>query len=477
MVWISISLLATFFVGCSSSGSGTTATSIVVAPTVIATTPDDNVTNVPSNRKIMVTFSTPMNAATITTSTFTLSIGGTDVNGTVAYYNENTAVFSPDINLTDNSVYTATITTGAKNATGTALATNYVWHFTTGVTPDTTKPVVNSTYPLASDVNVSINRTITATFNEVMDPADINLTTFTVVTGLAGTPVTGTVSYLGSTASFNPTNDLNISTDYNVTITTGVKDLAGNAMLVNKEWTFMTGTTVAAGPNPIDLGNAINYAILAKTGVSTIPNSVVTGNVGVSPAAQVALTGWSQTDDNISVTTYSTSTQVVAPFELYAADYTGGTTSADLTIAVLNMQAAYTDAAGRTATSAATTNVGSGTLTSLTLAPGVYEWGSAVSIPTNLTFNGNATDVWILKVSGTLDMAANKSVILGGTALAKNIFWQVSGGVTIGGGTQFKGIVLGQTAITMGTLSSIEGRLLAQTAVSLDQTTVTQPAP
>jgi len=139
------------------------------------------------------------------------------------------------------------------------------------------------------------------------------------------------------------------------------------------------------------------------------------------------------------------------------------------------MGTAYTNAAGRTATSAATTNVGAGTLTSLTLAPGVYEWGSGVTIPTDLTLNGSATDVWIFKVAGTLDMAAAKNVILSGGAQARNIFWQVAGAVTIGATSHFEGIILGQTTITLGNKASINGRLLAQTAVVLDATTVTVP--
>ena len=238
---------------------------------------------------------------------------------------------------------------------------------------------------------------------------------------------------------------------------------------------------VAAGA-AINLGMAGNYAILAKTAISTVPSSVVTGNVGVSPAARGFLTGWSQTAAPDASDTYSTSAQVVAPFKLYAADYVGGTTPVDLTTAVLNMQTAYTDAAGRTASSAATTNVGAGTLTSLTFnaVPGgvtVYEWGSAVTIPTDLTFNGTATDVFILKVAGTLDMTAGKNVVLTGGVLPKNIFWQVSGAVTIGANTHFAGIILGKTGITFGKLASINGRLLAQTAVVLDATTVTQPAP
>ena len=223
---------------------------------------------------------------------------------------------------------------------------------------------------------------------------------------------------------------------------------------------------------PGDLGAAAGYAILAKTGVSTVPTSTVTGNVGLSPAARGGLTGWSLID--IPADTSFTSAQVVAPFKLYAAD-NAAPTPANLTAAVLNMQAAYIDAAGRTATSAATTNVGAGTLTGLTLTPGVYEWGTAVTIPTDLTFSGSAGDVWILKVAGTLDMAAAKSVILSGGAQAKNIFWQVAGAVTIGANTHFEGIILGKTSITFGHLASINGRLLAQSAVILDAVTVTQP--
>lgn len=240
---------------------------------------------------------------------------------------------------------------------------------------------------------------------------------------------------------------------------------------------YMVGCGSDGGGNrntaPVPIGTAGNYAILAKTGVSSVPSSVVTGNIGLSPAARGFLTGWSETADVTD--TFSTSAQVVAPYKLYAADYVGGTTAADLNTAVLNMGTAYTDAAGRTATSAATTNVGAGTLTSLTLTPGVYEWGSAVSIPTDLTLKGSSTDVWIFKVAGTLDMAAAKNVILSGGAQARNIFWQVAGAVTIGANTHFEGIILGQTSITFGNLASIKGRLLAQTAVILDATAVTAP--
>ncbi len=227
------------------------------------------------------------------------------------------------------------------------------------------------------------------------------------------------------------------------------------------------------GAGCVPLGTAANYAILAKTGVDTVPISAVTGNIGLSPAARTFLTGWSLIAEPADG--YFTSAQVAAPGKLYASDNVGGTTSADLTAAIGSMQTAYTDAAGRTATSAATTNVGNGTLTSLTLTPGVYEWGTAVTIPTDLTLNGSAFDIWIFKVAGTLDMAAAKNVILIGGAQARNIFWQVSGAVNIGANTHFEGIILGQTSMTFGDQASIKGRLLAQTAVNIGAATVTVP--
>lgn len=231
------------------------------------------------------------------------------------------------------------------------------------------------------------------------------------------------------------------------------------------------GSCVAIGCVP--LGTSGNYALLAKTAISTVPSSVVTGNVGLSPSARIGLTGWSLVTEPTD--TYFTSAQVAAPGKLYAADNVGGTTSVDLTTAVGDMQTAYTDAAGRAPTSQATTDFGAGTLTGQTLAAGVYQWGSALNIPTDLTLNGSATDVWIFKVAGTLDMAAAKNVILSGGALPKNIFWQVAGAVTIGAGSHFEGIVMSQTSITFGNLASINGRLLAQTAIVLDATTVTIP--
>ncbi|MDP3697485.1 MAG: ice-binding family protein [Candidatus Taylorbacteria bacterium] len=137
------------------------------------------------------------------------------------------------------------------------------------------------------------------------------------------------------------------------------------------------------------------------------------------------------------------------------------------------METAYTNAAGETAGVGDFLNVGAGILTDLTLVPGTYTWGSTVTIPTDLTLNGSETDVWIFQIAGTLDMTAAKNVILSGGAQAKNIFWQVADAVTLGAGSHFEGNILAQTNIARITGATINGRLLAQTAVALQSNVVT----
>jgi hypothetical protein len=252
---------------------------------------------------------------------------------------------------------------------------------------------------------------------------------------------------------------------------TGAKDLAGNPLAADKVWTFTTIVSAGAGPAPVRLGTAGNFAILAKTGISTVPASVITGDIGVSPAAESYMTGFSQTDG----TGYATCGQVTG--FMYAANM-APPTPAKMTTAISDMQTAYTDAAGRTLPD--NLNIGSppGTIGASTppLAPGLYKWGTGVAITGNITISGAADDVWIFQVSGTLNVSSAVVVTLGGAAQAKNIFWQVSGAVTLGTTSQFKGIILGKTGITLQTGAKINnGRALAQTLVALDHATVTNP--
>lgn len=217
----------------------------------------------------------------------------------------------------------------------------------------------------------------------------------------------------------------------------------------------------------VNLGTADSFAILAKAGVSTVPASAVTGDVGVSPIARIGLTGWSEAMDSSNV--FSTSTQVTG--KLYASDYTAPT-PANMTTAISDMETAFTDAAGR---APSVTELGAGDISGMTLSPGVYKWSTGLLINTNVTLNGNCGDVWIFEIARDLTVANNANVFLSGGAVPKNVFWQVSGKVDVGTGAHVEGTVLTQTQIAMSTLSSVNGRLLAQTAVTLQQTTVVKP--
>ena len=242
----------------------------------------------------------------------------------------------------------------------------------------------------------------------------------------------------------------------------------------------VTGTNAAAGdltsrksganltsPAPVNLGAAGDFAILAKSGISTVPQSAVTGNIGVSPIARGGITGFSETMDVSN--TFATSTQVVG--KLYAADY-ASPSPAGLGAAVLDMQAAYTNAAGRAPDY---TELGAGNIGGMTLSPGTYKWSTGVLIPADVTLNGGPNDVWIFQIAGTVTQASGTRVTLTGGAVARNIFWQVAGVVAIGTTAHMEGIILAQTAITLTTGATVNGRLLAQTAVTLQMNAVTQP--
>jgi hypothetical protein len=218
----------------------------------------------------------------------------------------------------------------------------------------------------------------------------------------------------------------------------------------------------------VDLGRAEGYVILAKTGISTVPASAITGNLGVSPAAASYITGFSLTAD--ATNAFSMSPQVTG--RVYAADYASPTPS-ELTTAVSDMELAFTDAAGRAPD---VTELGAGDIGGMTLTPGVYQWGTGLLIPTDVTLAGDATDVWIFQVAQDLTVSNATSVVLSGGAKPENVFWQVSGEVTLGTTAHFEGVVLTQTSVTLRTGASMSGRLFAQTAANLDGSTLVEPA-
>lgn len=259
-------------------------------------------------------------------------------------------------------------------------------------------------------------------------------------------------------------------------VATGTPTPAVTSYCLNKDGTYCTfptqvptATAVASHPAPVNLGTAGNFAIVAKTGVSTTGVTSVTGDIGVSPVAGTGITGFGLVMD--ASNTFSTSSLVVG--RLYASDY-APPTPATMTTAVSDMQTAFTDAAGRITPDF--TELGAGSIEGLTLAPGLYKWGTGVGFVNGVTLSGDANAVWIFQIAGNLTVGNAAIVHLTGGAQAKNIFWQVAGQTTLGTTSQFHGIILCQTLISLATGASLDGRALAQSAVTLDTNTVVRPS-
>lgn len=477
-LWLSACLLAVVMTGCSSDNSTLTTTEDTTgtpaALTVISSNPADAATAVVVNQKITATFSEAMDSTTLDGISFTVKGAGEAaiVGGVTLDAASNTAIFSPGGNLTDSTLYTATITTAAKSLTAKSMDSNHVWSFTTGTATDDTAPTVSSTDPVDTYADFYLNRNITAIFDESLDPSTVNPTSFTLKESVSTNAVAGVVSYNdnGKVATFNPNVNLEGGVDYTATLTTAVQDLAGNSLASNETWTF-SGAAASPTLAPVNLGTAGDFAILAKTGITKTgtAGTIITGHIGVSPAALSAITGFSET----LVGTYATSDYVNG--HIYAANMTSPTPD-NMTTAVGDMQAAFTDAAGRTLPDF--TELGAGNITGLTLEPGLYKWGTNVLVNNGgVTIAGSATDVWIFQIAGDLIVDNGAIVTLADGALAKNIFWQVAGGtgVTIGTTARFKGVVLAQKAINVNTGAVVKGRLLAQSAVTLDGNAITEP--
>jgi hypothetical protein len=336
---------------------------------------------------------------------------------------------------------------------------------------------IDSTMDLATSTNSASNvvtgTVVTAPFSEPMDPATINSSpagtqlTFTLKDA-TGNDVAGTVAMNAenTAAAFTPTAfALAPNTGYTATVTTAAKSAGGTAMAVPMVWSFRTKAVASTGQAPVRLGTAGTFAILTKSGITDVYASSINGNVGASPitGAAIGLTcGEVQTG-----TIYSVDAAGPLPCRVPNATL--------LTSAVGDMETAYTDAAGRTLPNF--TELGAGEIGGLTLVPGLYKWGTGVLVSTDVTLSGGPNDIWIFQIAGTMTQANGTRVTLTGGALPKNVFWQVAGAVAIGTTAHFEGVILAKTMIAVNTGASANGRLLAQTAVTLQKNAVTQPAP
>ena len=218
---------------------------------------------------------------------------------------------------------------------------------------------------------------------------------------------------------------------------------------------------VGMGPTPVNLRSAGNFVILAQSAITNVPKSAVTGDVGLSPATGAAI---GLTCREVTGRIYTVDAAGPLPCRI--------TDATRLTAAVNDKGTAYTDAAGRAPDY---TELGAGNIGGLNLGPATYKWGTGVLIPTNLTLTGGPNDVWIFQIAQGLTVSPGVQVILAGGALPRNIFWQTFAASDIGTTVKFNGVILSQTSIAMKTGASINGRLYAGTAVTLDSNAVTSP--
>ena len=455
-------------------------TGATLQPLVLTTSPTPNETGVVLNKIVSATFNMPMDPATINTSTFTLKQGTTTITGVVTY-SGNTALFTPNANLTANTVYTATITTGAHNMAGVALASNYVWNFTTGAI---VAPRVILTDPFNTETGVLLNKVVTATFDMAMDPLTITTSTFTLKQGTD--VILGSVSYSGNMASFTPNNPLLANAIFTATITTGAKNVAGIAIANNYVWTF---TTINSSNAP-DLGSASPFgAFGGNAGITNQGiNTVINGSIATT-AASTLVTGfhdataiYTETPLNVGNVTGAIATAPPMP---------GTATSfAIAQQALLDANAAYLSISP--ASMPGGIDPGAGELGGLTLAPGIYKSNSGTFNISNgnltLDAQGDPNAVWIFQTAAGLTVGiagptGAKSVVLINGALPKNVFWYVGSTAIIngaGGGTMV-GTIIANSGVTFSTAGNavqtvLNGRALSLvSSVTMVNTTINVP--
>jgi len=423
----------------------TFSTGSTVTPMVVSKDPDNNAVNVFLNKIVSANFNMLMNHSTINAATFTLKQGTDSVDGLVTYIGQ-TAYFKASSPLLAGKIYTATITTGAKNIQGTPLANDVSWEFTTGTI---LAPGVIATDPSNKASGVVLDKIVTATFSMEMDIATINNTSFTLKNDKI--LIDGFVAYANSTLTFTPDSPLLEGTIYTATITTDAKNLAGIPLANNYVWEFSTLSTLTG--TLVDLGSVEEYGIIAGVGVSNNAgfSEIRNMNVGIYPGVRSSITGFPPA--------------IIVNGAMHASDDAVPSGIAEiLRQAKIDLTKAYLFAEGASSPAPATV---AGDQGGKTLAPGIYKSTSTLLIESGdltLDAGGDADAVWIFQIASdfTTVGGAGGSVILSGNAQAKNVFWQVGRSATIGDYTNFKGNVLALTSITMNPYATAQGRMLAR---------------
>lgn len=484
------------------------------------TTSPGPTTGAPTNAAVTAVFTENMDEATVTDATFTVTCASPCVSpaGSVSYAaNNRTAIFTPDAALDAFTTYTATITTGATDLAGNALAGNqaalpaasdYVWTFTTGVATPAANVTVLSTNPTANQLDVCPNANINATFSVRMNPLTVDAATFTVT---GPSPAATTVSAAsivldaatGRIATFTPQSALVVGGIYTATIgggASGVKDMAipANAMVSDEAWDFTVGPATGSCTEAVDLATAAPYGVfggsagMTNTGILT----VIDGDIGTIATTTSSITGFHDTAGDIYTETGANIGTVNGLIYTCTNSITGPTSTgsnavscAIATQARLDAQAAYLKLEGLPQGADPGAN-----LANLTLPPDVYTApaGSFLIEGGDLTLDaqGDANAVWVFQMATTLTVggpgaAAPQSIILANGAQAKNVFWQVGSAATInaGGGGTMVGTIISQAGTAFSTLGNtalvtLEGRALSLGAsVTLVNTVINVPAP
>lgn len=455
-------------------------TGAVLRPLVLATSPTSNETGVVLNKVVNATFNMPMDPTTINTTSFTLKQGTTSITGVVTYSN-NTAFFTPNENLTGNTVYTATLTIEAQNMAGVALLSNYVWRFTTGAI---VAPRVILTDPFSGETGVSVTKVVTATFDMAMDPLTLTTSTFTLKQGT--TSILGSVNYSGNSATFTPNNPLLANAVFTATLTTGVKNGVGIPIAANYVWTF----TTINNSNAPSLGSAAPFgAYGGNAGITNQGiNTIIYGSIGTI-AASTLITGfhdataiYTETPLNVGLVTGAIST--APPLPGTATSFAIATQAlADATAAYLSISPASMPGG---------IDPGAGELGGLTLAPGIYKSNSGTFSISNgdltLDAQGDPNAVWIFQTAAGLTVgiagpSGAKSVLLINGALPKNVFWHVGSAATINGagGGIMVGTIIANSGVTFSTAGNtvqtvLHGRALSLvSSVTMVNTTINVP--
>jgi hypothetical protein len=442
----------------------------------VTTLPLDLAKNQGVINDIVITFSEAMNLETVNDNTFYIRGPNNEIiNGIITSDSTKKIwTFNPSKNLGFSTKYDLVITTGAKGVSGNNLIENFLWSFTTSYGTSTTSggssDESSSTSPEAAATPVLTTITLT--------PATkiLNLTSNTQQLTALGFDqnsdlMVTTINYTSSNDSIATVN----STGFVNAVATGVVNItATSGAISNKSQITVVSSATECPSVSVNLGTAGDFAILAKSGISTTGATEIIGDLGISPSSATFITGFGLVLD--ASNEFSTSSLVTG--NVYASDYFPPT-PAKMTTAVSDMETAYTTTAGL---ADCVTELGAGEIGGMTLASGTYKWGTGLLISTDVTLIGDSDDVWVFEVAGTLGLANAKQVVLSGGAQAKNVYWVVGDVTSLGTTSVMNGNILSAAgvpvdeAIVLNTGATLNGRALSQKAVTLDANAVTKPS-